>query len=430
MTRALTIAVSEFLSLVQTKFFIIGVLMLPALVGASIGFQVMAAKRVDREPRVFGVIDRTGVLDEALAREAEDHNRRAGSAAGQTGPHFVPKAIDAGGRSPDDVRLEASGRVARKELFAFVEIPPNVLDPDRHDSIAYHTETPSYSELPDWLERTIGKQIAERRFEAAGIDARTVDKLSAPVDVATLGLVQRDASGAITQAKKVDRLVTFVLPFGLMYLLFLSVMASAPQLMNAVIEEKMSKISEVLVASVTPFQLMMGKLVGTAAVAVVLALVYLLGGIYALLSTGRIDLLDPALIAWFVLFLLCTVMMFGAAFLSIAAAASDIKDAQGMMQPVMALVLLPVVASVVVLRAPDSGIAIGASLFPTSAPFIMLIRLAMQPGPPLWQVLLSVALMVATTIFFVWAAGRIFRVGLLMQGKGATLREMIRWIRA
>ena len=84
----------------------------------------------------------------------------------------------------------------------------------------------------------------------------------------------------------------------------------------------------------------------------------------------------------------------------------------------------------VLILAPDSGLAIGASLFPTSAPFIMLIRLAMKPGPPMWQVLLSVALMLGTAALFVWAASRIFRVGLLMQGKGATLREMLRWIRA
>jgi ABC-2 type transport system permease protein len=101
-----------------------------------------------------------------------------------------------------------------------------------------------------------------------------------------------------------------------------------------------------------------------------------------------------------------------------------------MMQPAMILVILPMIASPVVLRAPDSGIAMAASLFPTSAPFIMLVRLAMRPGPALWEVLLSVALMLATTLLFVWAAGRIFRVGLLMQGKSATLKEMLRWIRA
>ena len=145
----------------------------------------------------------------------------------------------------------------------------------------------------------------------------------------------------------------------------------------------MSKISEVLVASVTPFQLMLGKLIGTAATSVILAMVYLGGGTYALLSAGQFDLINPALYGWFVLFLLCAVMMFGSIFIAIGSAAADIKDAQGMMQPAMILVMLPMMLAFVVLKQPDSSIAIGASFFPTASPFLMLIRLAMTPTPPL-----------------------------------------------
>ena len=430
MSRALVIAKSEFLSLVQTKFFIIGILMMPVMVGASIGFQVFAATRIDRVERRFAVIDHTGRLYETLARTAETRNNDQGSGASQKGPHFVPQPVDIAGRPLDEVRLELSSRVKGKEIFAFVEIPANVSDAERNEAISYYTDTPSYNGLPNWLQSALGREVTERRMQDAGIDLRTVEKLNRRPEVSTLGLVERGVGGHVVPAKKVDRLVTFVLPFGLMYLLFISVMVGAPQLLNAVIEEKTSKISEVLIASVTPNQLMMGKLLGTGALSAVLGIVYLLGGMYALLSTGRIDLLDPALIAWFLLFLMCTVLMFGSAFLAIGAAASDIKDAQGMMQPIIVLVVLPVIAATVVIQNPDSSLAVGASLFPTSAPFIMLIRLAMKPGPPLWQILLSVASMVASTWLFVWAAGRIFRVGLLMQGKSPTLAEMIRWIRA
>jgi ABC-2 type transport system permease protein len=430
MKRSLIIAKSEFLALVQTKFFIIGILMAPVLIGASIAFQIFAATRVDAVERRFAVLDHTGALYATLARAAETRNAEMGTGDAQKGPHFVPEAVDVAGRGIDDVRLELSARVKRKALFAFVEIPAAIFDVERRESIAYYTDTPSFSPLPNWLQSTLGRQVTERRLQDAGIDAARVEQLNRRPEVSTLGLVERSAAGEVEPAKRVDRLVTFVLPFGLMYLLFISVMVGAPQLLNAVIEEKTSKISEVLIASVTPVQLMMGKLLGTGAISAVLGLVYLLGGVYALLSTGRIDLLDPALIAWFMLFLVCTVLMFGAVFLSIGAAASDIKDAQGMMQPIIFLVILPVIASTVVIQNPDSGLAVGASLFPTSAPFIMLIRLAMKPGPPVWQVLLSVVSMVGTTALFVWAAGRIFRVGLLMQGKTPTLAEMIKWIRA
>ena len=101
-----------------------------------------------------------------------------------------------------------------------------------------------------------------------------------------------------------------------------------------------------------------------------------------------------------------------------------------MMQPVMLILLLPMFASPIILRQPGSTISVVASLFPTATPFLMLIRLAMSPPPPLWQVGLSVALTLATTVLFVWAAGKIFRVGLLMQVKPPNLPELLRWIRA
>ena len=206
MTRSFTIAKSEFLSLVQTKFFIIGMLMMPIIVGASIGFQVMAARRIDRDDRAFGVVDRTGALYGALEREATDRNQRMGRPPDQKGPHFVPQRLDVGGRPLDDVRLEASARVKRKELFAFVEIPPTVFSVEAADPIAYYTDTPSYDTLPDWLETTLGKQIAERRFQDAGIDAKLVDRLNRRVSVSTLELVQRGADGSVAA---VDALVIF-----------------------------------------------------------------------------------------------------------------------------------------------------------------------------------------------------------------------------
>lgn len=431
MSRILTVATSEFMSLVRTKFFIIGILMMPVIVGASIAFQVFAAKHVDIEDHKVAIIDHTGALYAALAKAADKHNADMGSGADQKGPHFLPSEVDLGGRSIDDVKLELSAEVKAKKLFAFVEIPAGIADLDASPKavVEYHTETPSYDALPDWLDSVLNHEISIRRFAQASVDVALIPKLTRDVKISTMSLVERSATGAV-EAKAVDQIETFVLPFAMMYLLFLSVLSSAPQLLNAVIEEKMSKISEVLVASVTPFQLMMGKLIGMQLVAVVLATVYLVGGSYALLYSGRWEVLQPALFGWFFVFLICAALIFGSLFLSIGAASSDIKDAQGMMQPAMILVMLPVLMAPVILRAPDSTFAIGASLFPPATPFLMLIRLAMKPGPPLWQLALGVALTIGTAMLFVWAAGRIFRVGLLMQGKGATLAEMLRWIRA
>jgi ABC-2 type transport system permease protein len=406
--------------------------MLPVMLGISFGFQIFAARHADVEDHVFAVIDRTGVLYSTIAQAAEDHNKKSGEGKERTGPYFVPSQVELDGRDAGDVKAELSTRVRRKDLFAFVDIPAQVLDVSATaaDQIDYYTETPSYDALPDWLNQVLQKEITGRRFVAASVDRNLVTQLTRPARVTTLGLVEKKADGTVSEAKRANPIATFVLPFGMMYLLFIALMSSAPQLLTAVVEEKMSRISEVLISSITPTQLMLGKLLGVAAVATLLALIYLGGGVYAMVQAGQFELVQPALLAWFVLYLLCAVLMFGSVFVAIGAACSDLKDSQSMMQPVMMLLLLPMLASAIVLRQPNSMVSTVASLFPTASPFLMLVRLAMSPAPPAWQVALSVALTLATTALFIWAAARIFRIGLLMQGKPPNLPELLKWIRA
>jgi len=432
MSRIIVVATTEFLTLVKTKAFIIGLLLVPVLIGLSVAFQVFAAQHADVDDHPFAVIDRTGVLYPTIAQASEEHNQKSGSGKTQTGPHFTPSKVDPGERAAEDLKAELSARVRSKDLFAFVEIPATVLDitTTKPDQIDYYTQTPSYDALPDWLNATLQKEITARRFAAASVDRNMVSQLTRSARVTTLGLVERKADGTVSTAKKTNPIATFILPFGMMYLLFIALMSSAPQLLTAVIEEKMSRISEVLISSITPIELMLGKLLGVAAVAVLLALIYLGGAVYGLFATGNIELIQPALLGWFVVYLLCAVLMFGSVFIAIGAACSDLKDSQSMMQPIMILLFLPMLMAVIVLRAPSSTISVVASLVPTATPFLMLIRLAMTPPPPIWQIGLSLVLTVGTTALFVWAAGKIFRVGLLMQGKPPNLPELMRWIRA
>lgn len=431
MNRIFIVAQSEFLTLVKTKAFLIGLLMMPIITGGAIAFQVYAQKHSDRDDHKFVVIDHSGVLTAPLSTAVNAFNAKNGEGTARTGPHFVIVPNDAPDANLDSYRGQLSERIQKKELFAFVEIPAAVVDPnvEKAPAIQYYTETPSYDRLPNWLESTLNEEITRRRFDSAGVDQKLVKKLSVRADVQTMGLVTKKADGSLEQAKETDPIATFVAPFAVLFIMFLSVMSTAPQLLNAVIEEKMSRISEVLVASVSPFDLLLGKLFGVTAVAVLLALVYFLGIGYYAIYAGRTELVQPALMGWFVIFLVCCVLMFGSMFLAIGSACSDIKDAQSMMQPVMMLMMVGYIGSFAVLRSPESSLAMGLSFFPTSAPFIMMLRMAMQPTPPIWQPALSLAITLVTTVVFVWAASRIFRVGVLMQGKGATLAEMLKWIK-
>jgi ABC-2 type transport system permease protein len=429
MQRVLTIAETEFLALVRTKAFIIGILLVPVLMVVFITFMNYAEDHVDTTDRHIAVMDGTSVLYDHLARAAADHNTKAGLGDAKAAPHFLLRKVDLAGRSKEDVTVDLSSQVKDKSLFAFVDLPPDLIDAGEKATYGFYAQTTSARPVTDFVEEAVNEALAERRFAAAGIDQGLVRRLTAQATLTRFGLVERSESGDAVPAREVDDLSRIAVPMFVLVLMFMAVMTGAMHLLNAIIEEKMSKISEVLLGSVTPFQLLAGKLLGVVAVSILLTVVYLVGGIYSLISFGRADLIDPAIIGWFFVFMIAAALMFGAVFLAIGSACSDLKDSQSMVQPAMMLIILAYLASFVVMRAPESALSVGLSFFPTITPFAMMLRLVMPPGPPIWQVVASVSLLLATTALIVWAAGRIFRVGLLMQGKPPNLPELLKWIR-
>ena len=446
MGRIFIVAQTEFLALVRRKAFIIGILMMPALMTVFITFMNYAQDYVDVEDRAIAVIDHTGTLFEPLKKAADERNLEMGTGKERTGGHFLVERVDPAGRDSDAIAAELSSRVKSKKLYAFIEFPPDLMKPqvkrkatektdkkpseeDDAPAIRFYAQTTSARDMTTWIGRVVNDEIARQRLAAAGVDPQVAEQLSSRVRVNTFGLVERASDGSVVAAKEVDELSKIGLPMFVLVLMFLAVMTGAMHLLNAIIEEKMSKISEVLLGSVTPMQLLAGKLLGVVSVSLLLTFVYFLGGIYVLVSMGRPDLIDPVLIGWFLVFMVCAALMFGSVFLSIGSACSDLKESQSMAQPAMMLVLLAYLGSFVVMQAPESKLATILSFVPTMTPFTMMLRLAMPPGPPLWQVLIAVALLIGTTALILWAASRIFRVGLLMQGKPPTLPELIKWVR-
>lgn len=426
MNKILVVAQSEFATAVRSKAFIIGIILLPVVMIGSIGLARATRDSADLTERAFAIVDHTGIVAPVLAEAARTANTPAG---GAPGPRLRPVVVATNGRNIEDLRLELSDKVRGGELYAFIEIPADILSPASSGQIQYYSDHPSDVALPQWLRVAAGRVVEQARFQGAGVDPVLVRRLTSPVRVDQLGLVQRDESGQIGVAKQVDRARAQGVPFAFLMLMFITIMSSAPQLLNSVIEEKMSRISEVLVGSVTPFQLMMGKLAGGAAVCAVLAFIYVSGALAVARYWGYSDAVSPVQLAWFGFYLLMAVVLYGSIFVGVGAACNDLKDSQTLMTPVMLVLVLPMVTAGSVLRAPDGTVSTVLSLIPTATPFLMMLRISMHPGPPGWQIALSVVLVSATVLVCVWAAGRIFRTGLLMQGKAPSVREIMRWVR-
>ena len=431
MKKTLIVAASEFGTLARSKAFVISVVLMPVVMVGSILLVRASKNTTDGKDRTFAVVDHTGVIAGPLVEVASAFNAGAGSPDGRrTGPRFIPRIVQPDGRSAAALRLDLSDGVRRGEIFAFVEVPAGILDPASGEQIRYYSDHPSYNALPQWLRSTINGLILNERFRASSLDRTLVTRLTKPAPLENLGLFERDEAGGVKPAQQVDEVRAFGVPAMMLLLMYITVMSSSPQLLNSVIEEKMSRVSEVLIASVTPFQLMMGKLLGSVSISVLLALIYFAGGLAVAHYWGYGGAVTPAMLLWFVAFLILAVLMFGSIFIAIGAACTDLKDSQNMVTPAMLLIMLPMLTWVSVLRAPDGTLATVLSLVPTATPFLMLLRISMQPGPPGWQILLGMLLTTATAVLAVWAAGRIFRTGLLMQGKSASVPELVRWIRA
>lgn len=437
MRKIVAIAKAEYLVAIQSKAFLIGVFMMPVFMLGGIGVQALLKDQVDKKDRKAVIVDRSGFLLPIIEQanqwrtEHEIWKTDENGAKAQTRPRFIFEAYE----GPDDERAihaALSPRVDSQELLGYAIIDSAILDTGKIDSstghaLAYHTKTPSDMELPKRLEYVVNREVQRLRFESAGVDQALVKELSQDVRLTSLGLVEQSDGGSI-EAEQNSEIRTFVIPIASMALIFMMIMMTAPSLLNQVLEEKIQKISEVLISSVSPFQLLMGKLVGTVLVAISLASVYLLAIHAVTRYLGVADLIDPTIYLWFFLFLILALFMYGSIFSAIGAVCNEIKDAQSLMAPAMLIIMLPFFTFGVVLQSPNSALSTALSLFPPATPIIMMLRIVLEPGPPLWQLLLGILLTAAFTVVCVAAAGKVFRIGILSQGQTPTVMKLMKWI--
>jgi ABC-2 type transport system permease protein len=456
MNKVFVVAWNEYLIAVTSKAFLIGIIMMPVFMGGAIVVQYLTRDQIDLTPRKIAIVDRSGRVFESLAQQAEIRNSQQiyegeGDARRQTQAEFIienvpdsarsmpdsstnendssdlpPKELDGNDSSRIDAQL--SDRVRRGELFAFAIIDQDIFEVNGSGAIHYYSQSPSYQTLANWLEVAVNQVVKQSRIEALQIPPESVAAITKQTQLRQFGLVQQRSDGQVEDAKEENRLLTFVVPFTGLFLMFMMIMSVAPAMLNNVLEEKIQKISEFLVSSITPFQLMLGKLLGAVAVGLTLSAIYL-GAVFWLAQYYEIaDSVPITLYAWFIFYLIVALVIFGSIFSAIGAACSEIRDAQSLMTPAILLVIIPLMCIGPVLDSPTSTFAKLVSLFPPATPMLMFVRIALPPGPELWEIVLGTALVILFAMACVWAAGKVFRIGILSQGQAPTFAQLIWWI--
>jgi len=223
--------------------------------------------------------------------------------------------------------------------------------------------------------------------------------------------------------------MNMLMPMAFMMLLFMSVMTSGQYLLTSTVEEKSNRVVEVLLSAVSAMELMTGKILGQMAVGLLVLSLYAGLGLLALVSFATLGLIDPVLIVFLLIFYVLAFFTFASLMAAVGSAVNEMREAQSLMMPIMMVLVVPMMLWLPLSRDPNSMLAVVLSFVPPLNSFVMLLRMASQSPPPMWQAWASIAVGVCGVYASVWFAAKVFRVGLLMYGKPPTFGTLVKWAR-
>jgi ABC-2 type transport system permease protein len=437
MQKILLIIQHEYLKRVKKKSFIIMTLLTPLLMASIYVIPILLAMQKDELKKVE-FIDESGLIGQKLINTEEVAYSKSATTIALAKENFPKSKMDALVYIPKDIIEKPNG------LQIFAEKNVNM-------------------SLKNNIEKIVENEVKNIRLKNAGIDLKIIEDNKVNVNANTFSLSEE---GQKKNSSEAAALVGYILAFLLYGILFIY----GAQVMRGVMEEKTSRIIEVMISSVKPFQLMIGKIVGVGLVGITqfvlwIALSYLLTTVTmgvlkkdkfeeikgkVELAQKQVDKGNPevlqkssdnpiesligyaktlpigTILITFLLYFLGGYLLYSALFAAVGAAVDSEADTQQFMLPVSLPIIIAIILAPASMKDPDGTLAFWASMIPFTSPIHMMIRIPF--GVPIWQIALSLALLVVGFIGTTWLAARIYRVGILMFGKKTTFKEIGKWI--
>ncbi len=422
MQTILLVIKREYIQIVRTKGFIIGTILGPVLMAAFIVVPILVQFISVDKQETIGVVDLSRVvfleLDKKLDQKLKDGSRR------YLLQEFLPH------ENVDELLEELNGKIRAKELTAYIYIPENIAEGGVAEYVAEHV---SDFDKQGNINQALSSIIIERRLRGEGLNPEKIGQYMRPVrldtkKVTTRG-VERDTGG------------TFMISFVLVLILYMTVIFYGQIILRGVIEEKSSRVVEIVLSSLRPFQLMAGKILGIAAVGFTQYAIWALFGIAATRYSGNlISRFFPAaanfpmptipsyIFVYFIIFFILGYFLYGTMYAGIGSMVNNEKEAQQLVMPVTMFLIVPIMLMTFVIRSPDSSVSVVLSLIPFFAPILMLLRISVLL-PPFPQIAASIVFLILTTVLMIWISAKIYRVGILMYGKRPSFAEIIKWMR-
>jgi ABC-2 type transport system permease protein len=439
MNKMLAVIKREYLQAVRKKMFIFMTLFFPVLMAALfIVPSLMVARGLGGKK--VAVIDGTGTLrgsfSHHIAPVAPDPKKAlSGGNRGQLPQSLDVEYVDAHGQP----RLDAATRPYLNRLYldkdsgngldAILLIPANAFAGD-DAKMTYYSRSSADLISMERLGSIANSAIQRQRLAARGIDPAVVDTLTRQIPVDS---VQLSRSGEQKKGNEANFIVGFIFAG----LLLIPSFIYGLETMRGIVQEKSERIVEVLISSMSPRELLTGKILGVAAVGLTQISTWLIiiAGAGAFFATSAkmagfdvSQFLRPMLYVFFALFFILGYLTFVCIYAIAGAACNTDKEAQQLVAPVQMLMMVPWFVMFAIITNPDSSLAVALSLAPVYGPLTMFAR-TLVSEPPVWHIVVSVAVSIATIAVFFYVTAKIFRVGILSYGKRPTIPELWRWIK-
>lgn len=404
----------EYLERVRTKGFVIGTVLGPLILGAMMIVPVFAMRSSSKLLKV-AVLDRVGTLGAAI----EDALRAA---------RFDEKARfdvqPAGGEPPAAREAALKKAVLEGKLDGYLVVPEDAL---AGNTASYFGRNVSNRIDLRTMERTVGDVLVGVRLAEAGLDPTKVKDLTRGLDLKTIRVSE--------SGEREDQGAAFLFAVILLMILYTSILMWGQVVMTSVIEEKTSRVVEVMASGVPSTTLLAGKLLGVGAAGLTQFLVWSLSLFGAslvmagpLAGSFPMPEVTPLMLVSFVLFFLLGFYFYAALYAAIGSAVNTVQEAQNLVFPVMTPIIIGMVSFPAAIEAPDGAFSVAMSMVPGISPLIMFLRIVVLT-PPVWQIALSIALLALGIVGVLWVSARVYRVGILMYGKKPTFPELVKWVR-
>jgi ABC-2 type transport system permease protein len=448
MRKFLSVVKHEYKKIVLKWSFLIATLLFPLLAGAFAIVPALIFSIKGEATRII-VVDQTGKIapriktnlsNEKIAAKNEQAQRdtlkdltasqekRLKRSAEQFGESFNFVEYNAGEKSFEQIKRELNGKITEKEIDAYLIVPPDYESPDA--KFEFFSRKAGDFVSNSSLEEVVNGAVRSQRLADANISEDKLKDLSQNVDLSVKKVSEK--------GDEKDSEGSFAAGIIIALMIYITLLIYGQQIISAVVEEKETRIAEILFSSAKPFELMMGKLVGVGlagltqlAIWIFSALV-LVGIGLAQMSAAGMDIsipdITPLTIVYFFIFFLLGFFIYATIYALIGSMVTTVQEGgQFAMLPV-ALLVIGFYLSFAVIRDPNSNLSFWVSISPFFAPITMPVRILAET-PPFWQIALSILLNGLAIAGLVWLAARIYRVGMLMYGKRATIPEVWKWIR-